>query len=320
VNTQSRDETAFDDEEERCTYRRRLFTYSADALRRGLALERIYVNHTDFQAVLQSLDRVYQLAVDSSMPHGVIVVGPTGTGKSSVFRYFRDAMPPSTEFELATGALTVRLQERPNVGRLVSALLRQLRYPFTEVSKQTVSLKKDLLIDALRQKGTRAILLDEAHHMCHGRRFKGDLHEGSEITEFLRELMDEVRVALVLAGTSTLDRLPLVDAHLASRLVARIELHNFEVLPRFMGFAKAFITQCASFDCAGLLQPDMATLWHKATAGNPRSFKRLLVETVLVSIEAKASGVERRHCAVAFERVRGRDSLAANPFAEGNTS
>jgi type II secretory pathway predicted ATPase ExeA len=308
------DDFSSEGEEERATYRRRLFTYSSKALERGLAAERIYVNHPSFRAALEALDRIYLLGSKSSVPHGLRIVGDTGTGKSSVLRYFGDAMPPSPTFELATGALIVRLQERPNVGRVVSSLLRQLRYPFAQVSRNTISMKRDVLVDAAKQKGTRLVMVDEAHHLCQTRRAGRDQHDGSDVTELLRELIDECRVGLVLSGTKALDQLHLVDSHLHARTTTRVELRNFDSLPVFTGFMKAFANQCETFNLSALLEPAMAGMWHLACAGNPRAFKRLAVEAILVGVDAGVTVLDAKCCMLAFARVAGRDSLSANPF------
>jgi type II secretory pathway predicted ATPase ExeA len=312
----SPDDHSPDAEEVRQTYRRRLFMYSSKALAAGLPAERIFVTHPAFKAALEALDRIYQLAVDSTVPQGAMLIGETGTGKSSLIHYYKQSMPPSMLFEVNTGALILRLQERPYIGRVVGTLLRLMQYPFSQVQKNTVSLKKDIVIDALKQKGTRMILVDEAHHLCHARKHGREQFDGTETTEYLRELMDECRIGLVLCGTSALDGLRDVDRHLHARVTGRFELHNFDVQAQFQGFIKAFAAQCKTFELAGIHSADFAKSWMTACKGNPRAFKRLAVESILVAIDTGRTALDMATIATAFDRVAGKDSLVTNPFRE----
>jgi hypothetical protein len=307
------DDHSPDAEEVRQTYRRRLFMYSSKALATGLPAERIFVTHPAFKSALEALDRIYQLSVDSSVPQGAMLIGETGTGKSSLIRYYKESMPPSMLFEVNTGALILRLQERPYIGRVVSTLLRLMHYPFSQVAKNTVSLKKDIVIDAMKQKGTRMILVDEAHHLCHARK------HGTETTEYLRELMDECRIGVVLCGTTALDGLRDVDRHLHARVTGRFELKNFEAQTQFQGFIKAFASQCKTFELTGIHGAEFSKFWLTACKGNPRAFKRLVVESILVAVDAGRTSLDLPTIATAFDRVAGRDSLLSNPFREQPT-
>lgn len=313
------DDPSLEAEEDRKTYRRRLFTYSTDAIARALPLERFHVNHSAFREALLAVDRVYQLSKQSTLPHGVMIIGDTGTGKSSLIRHYRDSLPPSMLFEASTGVLALRLQERPNIGRVVSTLLRLVNYPFAQVSRNTVSIKKDVLIDALKQKGSRLLFVDEAHHLCRSRRSERDQTDGNELSEFLRELMDECQMGLVLCGAQPLDQLRTIDRHLLARVTVRIELKNFESLPQWQGFVKAFTKQSQAVDLSALHLGETARLWQLACGGNPRAFKRLVVECVLVCSEKKRPSVDHEVMAIAYERVTGKGSLSSNPFREEAT-
>lgn len=306
-------EDSLEDLEEGLIHRRRIFMYSPEALSKGLPAERIFVRHPALDSALAAFDRIYQLAQAATMPLGMVLVGETGTGKSSLVRYFRSSLPPSTTCDEQTDALLVRLQERPNLGRMISSLLRQVRYPFANVTKGTVSLKKDTLIDALRQKRTRVIFVDEAQHLMLGALRRNAAESHSELTEFLRELMDESHVAIVLVGTATLDDVRASDKNLGSRVTGRIELSSFEGA-HFVAFLRAFAKQCKSFP---LTKTDLAASEASlmaASGGNPRALKRLLVEAILVAVDSGKEVLDDEVFALAFQRISGINSLASNPF------
>ena len=67
---------------------RRIFMYSKDALRIAASIDPIIVNHPRFVKGIQALDRIYQLAHELKLPQGIRIIGPTGSGKTSLVNYF----------------------------------------------------------------------------------------------------------------------------------------------------------------------------------------------------------------------------------------
>jgi energy-coupling factor transporter ATP-binding protein EcfA2 len=303
------------DDEQRQTQERRMATYSFGAMQVAIAVDRIFVAHNDFGSTLNALDRAYQLGRDLSVPQGVSLIGPTGSGKTSLLKYFEASLPPSTLFEAGLGVISVRLPERPSVGRVVSMLLAKLRYPFPKVSDQTVGAKRGILIEALRAEGTRLVGFDEAGHMCgSGVRKAHASKTGNEITELACELIDEARVAVALCGNEQLAALDQVDPALGARIAVRQRLHDFADSNEWAGFLAAFSRDCKVFDITFICQPGQATLTHKATKGNARRTKTIIIEAVLVAFDLGLSNLNREVMVKAYARVNGKATLDMNPW------
>lgn len=305
-----------EDKNERQVRERRFFMYSPAALTVADQIERIYINHHSFKSALASIDRIFQLGSRTTVPQGMMLIGEPGTGKSCVMKLFQAYAPRDALFSPSASTILIRLQEKPSVGRILTHILRQLDYPFSNVPRHAVGLKRDIAIEAIKQKRHRLLMVDEAHHLVHARHANKDWHEGNEVSEFLREVMDECQLGLVLAATHTLDQLADIDRHLCSRVSARIELKDFSKGPEWIAFLQAYVQQCKAFDLKGIENPRSASMWLAASNGNLRVFKQLLVEGVLIAVDDGKRSIELPHLKTAFERVFGTDTRRQNPFIE----
>lgn len=305
---------------ERKTKARQMFMYSPEAVQAGCEFERVYILHPAINAALQAFDRAFQLGRSTSLPQGLCLIGEPGTGKSSLIKYFKDALPASTLFEHGMGAISIRVQDSPNAGRMVSSLLRALRYPFANTCARTISIKKDLCLDALAQKNTRILFIDEAHNLCRKHTRNVDNTSGTSATEFVREIIDSTGCAVVLAGTSVLDQLESTDHHLANRIRGRFELTNFKDAAYWTALITAFVKRHQSFPLEHLTKPASLHQLHEATKGNLRLLKTLVAEGIMVAVDAKHNALAGEFLATAFQRVMGENSLSTNPFTQGAPS
>ena len=295
---------------------RRMQAYSPAAIALATQVDRVFVNHEGFKVGLHAFDRIFQLAPLTAMPHGLRLIGPPGSGKTTLFTYHRDSLPRSSLFVAGLGAVGVRAGSRPTAGQLVGALLHAYRYPFKYGNRGVVYARRDILFDLIKQKGTRYVFVDEAHRLLNQlRRIDGQDQE-PEATVFLRDMMDECRVGLVLAGTVLLDRLEGIDLHLADRVVGRHELRYFATPgAEWHGLLMAFAKECSEFfDLGYVLEPVEARRLHAATGGNLRRVKRLLTEAVLVAVDRGQRTPDAAVLDLAFRAIHGSDGAAVNPY------
>lgn len=294
---------------------RRIATYSVEALRVGSQVDKTYVQYPDFVRVIQAMDRLFQLGTELDMPQGAFIEGPTGVGKTALFRYYQETVPKSTLFSPGMGIIGLRVPQRPRTGHFVSGLLRAIRYPFATGSTPQLYQRRHIVVEGLRAAGTRLIFLDEAQHLLHQLRGHS-LHDWEcESTEFLRQIMDEARISMVLTGSEGMDKLEEVSKAFSSRLPVRERLKNFERDPNWVGFVRAFSKQCKPFDLAFLCEPAITTRLHYACAGNLRAFKRHVTEAVLLAVDAGALKLDAELLSKAFQIAFGSATTRSNPFA-----
>lgn len=294
---------------------RRIETYSVEAIRVGSQVDKTYVQYPDFVRVVQVMDRLFQLGTELDMPQGAFIEGPTGVGKTSLFRYFQETVPQSTLFSPGLGVIGMRVPHRPKTGHFVSGLLRAIRYPFATGPTLQLYQRRPIVVEGLRAAGTRLIFLDEAQHLMNQVRGTS-LHDWEcESTEFLRQVMDEGRISMVLAGSSGMDKLEKISEALSSRLPVRERLKNFDHDINWVGFVRAFAKQCKPFDLTFLCEPSITTRLHFASGGNIRNFKRFVTEAVLLAVDTGVLKLNSDLLARAFQITFGRATTRSNPFA-----
>ena len=293
---------------------RRLATYSVAALKAAKEVDKVFVLFPLVNNCLQALDRQFQLGTEFEMSHGFRLIGPSGVGKTAVLEYFRASLPSSALFAKSNAAIGIRVQSRPRTGQLVQRILTAFKYPFAGGTQKQLYLRRSVVFEVLKEHKTRLLWIDEAQHLVRVSR-SGIVNDSeSDATEFLRELIDETKISLVLSGTQELDRLPELAPHLASRISAREALENFKADALWIGLVRAFAKQCQSFDLGYLHDPAVANRLHIACDGNLRGFKRLVTEAVLVGYDAGVQGVDQAILTEAFRRVQGTASTRSNPF------
>jgi type II secretory pathway predicted ATPase ExeA len=317
MNSQNFNDDDFDvpDEEERRVRERRLFTYSVQALKVATTVDKVCIVHPAFKAALTACDRTFQLSRELSQQQVIVVAGATGVGKTALIRYFRASLPGSSLFEPGLGAIAIRLPAKPNVGQLVGAMLRQLKHPFPQVTGHTLSIKRDLLIEALRQRGTRMLFVDEGQHLRDQSKMRSRSMDGTTVTDCLRELVDETPIGACICGTQEILQLSDVDPSLDNRVGARFQLDAFSEGATWKAFLATFRKHCSQVDLSIIEDAEHVKKLHLATQGNPRSFKRLVTEAVLVCQDEKSPAVTNAHFKEAFGRVSGSVSRIGNPYA-----
>jgi hypothetical protein len=296
---------------------RRIETYSVQALQVGLKVDQITILHTAFKDGLAALDRVFQIAPQVRMPHGIRLVGPTGSGKTALARYFEESLPRSTLFEQGFGCLRVRISTTPSAGHVVASLLRRCCYPFTRGSERRAHWQQDLAFDLVRAKGTRLIIFEQAHRLIdaqRGGRYSRDSNPGTAAA-VICDLIDEVPVGVVLTGQDSLARLADTEPELESRISSGYALSDYAADTQWSGIVRGFVKQCTWFDLGGIATDAQVKLLHLACRGNLRALKRLLTETVLVAAQAGARAADGEHLREAFARVNGKSTTATNPYA-----
>lgn len=302
------------EEEEKKIKARRLMQYGPAALKSGALVEQVYVNFSEFKSALDACDRIFELSRTLETPQGLIITGPPGSSKTTLATYFMKSLPASDLFEVGFGAITFRLRTSPAQGHIISGLLHALRYPFANVRRGRVFAMRDIAFEAIKQRGTRVVFIDQAHCLATQTKPRhSDVLEGAA-SDTLREMMEETKVGLILLADSSFRGLQHVDLALDDRVTVRMSLSHFADDGEWQGFLKAFGKAVECADLRILSDDSVAAATFSATNGNRRSFRRLIVETVMIAIQNEQTIISDNHLRQAFTMVNGHDSPRKNPY------
>lgn len=300
--------------EEKELMARRLREFDLAALDAGASVERVYVKFPEFKDALDACDRIFQLATRFDTPHGMILTGPPGASKTTLADYFIKSLPASELFEPDFGAIIIRLRTAPSQGYIVSGLLHALKYPLAHVRRGRVFAMRDVAFEALRQRGTRVVFVDQAHCLStQSRPRHADVLE-SGASDTLREMMEETKVGLVLLADAAFRGLEHVDKALDDRVTVKMAMTHFEKGALWDGFLDAFCKMVKCVDLSFIKTPHGSSSTLSATNGNRRTFRRLVVEAVMIAVQNGLKVVGEEQLKRAFDAINGKASTRSNPY------
>lgn len=310
------------DEIDRLLAARRLTTYSPGALRVGVELDQLAVLHADFDSALKGLDRMFQLSKEFSMPQGGILVGNPGSGRRTLVSFFENTLPRSQLFAPGFGCVSLRISRAPSIGQLVQGLLRRYDYPFHKGTESRLSMRRNIAFDLVNAKGTRLISIFNAHHLMSpsGPSKSGHVQYDANVVDFICELQEVSKAAVLLCGNQRLDELIAAEPELKSRLSVRMELRQFKANASWLGLLRTISKDFKTMDITLIKDAAQAKRLHSLTQGNLRDLKRVLIEAVLLAAQGGAKAIAETHLQKAVEVIKGFAHQVTNPYVKQDTA
>lgn len=301
------------DPERRKTRERWLASYSPKALKQGIAIDNSVVQHQRFKQLVQCLDRMFLLSKELRQPVGGVIRGTAGVGKSTLCQYFLDTLPTHDLAERGSGVLYLRLRRGRSLGAVVQQILTLLDYPAFKISRDNLDARRSISLVSLRRHKIRLLLVDEAHQlMLHGMAQRDD---GSAISEYLREIMDEAQIAVCLVGGVSLSEIGRVDPYLESRCVVNEVLKDFQLDDAWLSLVQSLMPSNETLDFKQLQSSrEIRERIYKSSGGNLRRLKQYLAELAMTTAEAGKKSPDSEEFRVAYQRAFGNEGLQASPW------
>lgn len=178
-----------------------------------------YIPFPPFVAAVDSVKANLELYRETSIAQHLLVLGESGTGKSTLCRWIEQQYPKSTLPDRdVTPVMIVPVPPAATITSMVSAMLEKLGDPAAATG--TVSAKTSRVITLCRACRVEMILFDEAQHI-HDR---GQAATHYKVGDWLKSLIDQTGVPTVFLGLPRLEQLLQVNEQLRRRFSRRIRL------------------------------------------------------------------------------------------------
>lgn len=231
-------------------------------------IERTLVPHTAFEQGEKTLEQCFRFAPQSAEPVCIPVIGESRTGKSRLLEVCMSKHPNfRTDEGLNVPILRVATPSKPTVKSLAEDMLFAIGDPLH--ASGTENAKTRRLKVLLRTTGTRMIMIDEFQHFVD----KGSHKVIHHVADWLKILIEDSQVALVVAGLESSQAVLEQNEQLAGRFLAPVILPRFDWLDdehrsEFLGILGAFNESLAQhFDLPDLTSDEMSFRIYCGTGG-----------------------------------------------------
>jgi hypothetical protein len=272
-----------------------------------------------FSHVLAAQARIRQLVQRDCQldePDILVFVGDPGVGKSrmltrTVEEYPRIEHETFTEIPVAY----VPVPTRCSPSALVGAILRAMGSPFWNKGREADRTHQ--LLTLLRACRVRVLVLDEVNHLVD----RGRERSHYLLADWLKQLSDQSRVHMVLAGIPRLRVLFKTNEQLADRVAEEIVISPFGIdgkVDRQMRVALlAFARLLGPIRHIDFADARTCQAFVFATAGRLRGIRRLLVRSVEIAMREPEPRIDYAVLAQAFREVGFRGAPDdRNPFTD----
>lgn len=267
------------------------------------------VMHPQFQVCLDGICELVTQSHLSGTPTGGSVVGPSGVGKSHLIKIIKKQyLQKSGLLDADSAVISISASTVPNVGSILDRMLQTLGHPPGIRTTRQQDLRQSILMKALLDRKVQLVIVNEFQHLFRGRRNV----IANEITDLIKELMDETGIPFFVFGTDDLGDLSQLDLQFATRLPARFQIRPFSRGDEWISFLNAFQTSCNLIDVSIINK--LESKIHLTTNGSPRTLKYLLINAATHCVKNSRSKIDVQDLSAAFDSIFGSSAAIRNPF------
>lgn len=282
-------------------------------------VDQILIPHTAMKLATQRITQCARAAIGSAEPIGIAILGESRAGKTRCLEHVESLYHPTRCDEgLRVPILRVRVPSNPSVKGLAEALLGQLGDPAPGKGTETNMTRR--LITLLYAAQVRMLMLDEFQHFYDRQSHKVMHH----VADWLKLVVDESRVALVVSGLTTCQSVLNQNEQLAGRFLAPVYMPRFrwetpDLREEFIAIMGAFRDGMHRFDLPDLGDEAMAFRFYCASGGLIGYVAKILRQAVWNAVDASTYAIPLEHLAIAHQQsvyVDERSADLPNAFAQ----
>jgi len=284
-------------------------------------IENTLVPHTAFSLATTQLDQCFRYAQDAIEPICLPILGESRTGKSRSLETFLMKHPRNRQPDgMHIPALYIRVPAKPTVKGFVEQMLRAIGDP--KFDKGTEQVKTHRLQQLMTQCKTRMVVMDEFQHFVD----KGSSKVAYHVADWLKLLVDECKVAIVVAGLPSCRKVLMDNEQFAGRFMSpvilpRFDWNNANHADEFIAILGAFHEQMAvHFDLPELQSSEMAFRFYCASGGLIGYLAKMLRAAVWMACDQNRKSISLEDLSAAFCMSISMDKMGEaipNPFSRG---
>jgi hypothetical protein len=283
-------------------------------------VENTLVPHRAFEDATRRIEQCFSYSANACEPICLALVGESRTGKSRVLEECKEKHRPERDGEgLTVPILRVSTPSKPTVKSLAELMLRAMQDPLFD--RGTENSKTVRLQTLMRNSGTRMVMIDEFQHFVD----KGSQMVMHHVADWLKILVDDSRVSLVVAGLPTCQAVLEQNEQLAGRFLSPVFMPRFNWLRKdhreeFTAILGAFDASLRRyFDLPALNGEEMAFRCYCGSGGLMGYLSKSFRQTVWNALDDKRKSISLQDLELAHdESVWSKDGPLGvpNPFAD----
>lgn len=256
-------------------------------------VETTLVPHTAFEEATQRLEQCFSYANGTSEPICIALVGESRTGKSRALEECVSKHPRIRDSAgLTTPILHVKTPSKPTVKSLAELMLRALNDPKAHTGSENAKTAR--LHALMVESGVTMVMIDEFQHFYD----KGSHKVMHHVADWLKVLVDDARVALVVAGLPTCRAVIEQNEQLSGRFLSpvfmpRFDWHDTEQREEFIAILGAFQESIGvAFDLPCFTGDEMAFRFYCGTGGLIGYLSKFLRQAVWNAIDSNSKFID----------------------------
>jgi len=255
-------------------------------------VESTLIPHQAFEEAIRRIEQCLTYSSNASEAICIALVGESRTGKSRVLEECEARHPVIRDNEgLNVPILRVTTPSKPSVIGLAELMLRAMGDPLFD--RGTENSKTSRLQALMQNCGTRMVMIDEFQHFVD----KGSHKVMHHVADWLKILVDDSNVALVVAGLPTCLAVLEQNEQLAGRFLSPIFMPRFDWLhdeqrEEFKAILGAFHESLSiHFDLPVLDGDEMAFRCYCGTGGLIGYLSKFLRQMVWNALDANKRSI-----------------------------
>lgn len=279
-------------------------------------LQDAYLMFPAFQTAYDQIEENLKLYRATGVAQNLLILGESGTGKTSLARSFTESYPKQALLERdLLPVLHVSVPAAATISGTVEEVLRQLADP--EPERGTVSVKTARAVKIARGCGVEMLLIDEAQHI----QDRGRHHTQYHVGDWLKSFMDAMGLPVTLLGLPRTQALLQTNEQLRRRFTHRMSLsvhdgaketNDEDSLKLFRALSDALPLP---LDARPYGWREFGMRLHFATDGRIAYVKQLLVNAYSHAVNQSGSCISAGELAHAFTATIWPNGIGAlNPF------